>query len=75
MKQSSQIVNPVEKNTSVSSSTATIEFNSPVYYELGDQTIINEDITLQLRKNLEQVAEMQQKLQFLMREIKYMMKL
>lgn len=44
------------------------------YHELADKTVVEKDCLAQLHANLEMLGDMQSRLSFLMREVRYLMK-
>ena len=44
------------------------------YHELADRPVVEQDALLQLHTNVEMLADLQGRLSFLMREVRYIMK-
>lgn len=44
------------------------------YHELADQPVVERDALVQLQANVEMLADLQGRLSFLMREVRYVMK-
>jgi cobalamin biosynthesis protein CbiG len=44
------------------------------YHELSDKTVVESDVLLQLTANVELLADLQSRFSFLMREVRYVLK-
>lgn len=44
------------------------------YHELSDKTVVESDVLLQLTANVELLADLQARFSFLMREVRYVLK-
>lgn len=44
------------------------------YHELSDKTVVENDVLLQLTANIELLADLQSRFSFLMREVRYVLK-
>lgn len=44
------------------------------YHEMADQPVVEVDCLAQLHKNLEMLSDLQSRLAFMMREVRYLMK-
>jgi hypothetical protein len=66
------------KNSSVQSSWETAASENIVvhksYHELSDRTVVEADALAQLHGNLEMLADLQGRLSFLMKEVRYLLK-
>ncbi|KHD89317.1 MAG: hypothetical protein OM95_04110 [Bdellovibrio sp. ArHS] len=64
--------------TTVDSFLGSLEEASPVvhksYHELSDTPVVEQDSLNQLHANIEMLADLQARLSFLMREVRYLMK-
>ena len=63
-----------ESETSISARTSESLVSHKSYHELSDKTVVEGDALLQLTANIELLADLQSRFSFLMREVRYVLK-
>ena len=63
-----------ESETSINAHSSESLVSHKSYHELSDKTVVEGDALLQLTANIELLADLQSRFSFLMREVRYVLK-
>ena len=64
----------VESETAIAALSSESVVSHKSYHELSDKTVVEQDVLLQLTANIELLADLQSRFSFLMREVRYVLK-
>lgn len=64
----------VETEAAIKSLSSESVVSHKSYHELSDKTVVEQDVLLQLTANIELLADLQSRFSFLMREVRYVLK-
>lgn len=70
-----ELVNVTTATASLSRDSREIVSSQKAYHELADIPVTDVDQLEQLHRNIEQLADIRSRMQFIMREVRYVMKL